>query len=181
MAKLMEKVYAEALLELAVEEDKIEIFSEEVKAVKQALAENIEFGKLMRHPGIVKQEKEKILEQIWGGRISREVTGLMLLLLEKGHYEQVSLVLDYFLKKVRERQRIGIAYIKTAILLSEKQKEKVIERLLETTTYHSLETHFDVDESIIGGMIIRIDNRILDSCIKTRLERLSRQLLKLKV
>lgn len=181
MAKLIEKVYAQALLKLAVEEDKVIIFSEEVKAVKQALAENKELGKLMKHPDIAKQEKEKILENIWDGRISREVIGLMLLLLEKGHYEQVPLVFDYFLKKAREIQRIGIAYIKTAILLSEEQREKVRERLLETTSYHTLEAHFDVDESIIGGMIIRIDNRVLDSSIKTRLKKLSRKLYQLKI
>lgn len=181
MAKLIEKVYGEALFELAVEEGKTEALLEEVQTVKQVLADNPELAKLMQHPGIPENEKEKVLEDIWGGRAGREITGLMLLLLKKEHYRQLPLVLDYFLEKVREKERIGTAYVKTAAPLSESQKEKVEKRLLETTSYKSFQIHFDIDESLIGGMVIRIGDRVLDNSIKTRLENLSRQLYQIKL
>lgn len=181
MAKLIEKVYGESLFELAVEEGKTGTLLEEVQTVKQVLADNPELAKLMQHPGIPENEKEKVLENVWGGRVSREVTGLMLLLLKKEHYRQLPLVLDYFLEKVREKEKIGTAYVKTAAPLTENQKEKVERRLLETTSYKSFRIHFDVDEALIGGMVIRIGDRVLDNSIKTRLENLSRQLYQIKL
>ncbi|MDE6128764.1 MAG: F0F1 ATP synthase subunit delta, partial [Lachnospiraceae bacterium] len=71
MAKLIEKVYGEALFELAVEEKRTDSLMEEVQAVKQVLAENSELAKLMQHPGIPENEKEEVLENVWGGRVSK--------------------------------------------------------------------------------------------------------------
>ncbi|MGN1146955.1 MAG: ATP synthase F1 subunit delta [Lachnospiraceae bacterium] len=181
MAKLTEKVYGEALFELALEEGRTESLLQEVKEVKQVLLANPELAKLMQHPGIPEGEKEKILENIWDKRISREITGLMLLLLKKEHYGELIQVLDYFIAKVQEKEKIGIAYVKTAVPLSEEQKKKVEKRLLETTSYRSFEMHFAVEEALIGGMVIRIGDRVLDSSIRTKLANLSRQLYQIKL
>ena len=89
MAKLIEKVYGEALFELAVEEGKTASLMEEILKVKQVLADNPELAKLMQHPGVPETEKEQVLENIWGQSVSREVTGVMLLLLKKEHYGQL--------------------------------------------------------------------------------------------
>lgn len=181
MAKLIEKVYGEALFELAVEEKRTDSLMAEVQAVKQVLADNPELAKLMQHPGIPENEKEKVLEDVWGGRVSKELTGLMLLLLKKEHYGQFPLVLDYFLEKVREKEHIGTAYVRTAVPLSAALRSRVERRLLETTDYQSFEMHFEVDESLIGGMVIRIGDRVVDSSIRTKLENLSRQLYQIKL
>jgi len=50
---------------------------------------------------------------------------------------------------------------------------------LETTDYQEFEIHYSVDESLIGGMIIRIGDRVVDSSIKHKLLELSRQLQKI--
>lgn len=181
MAKLIEEVYGEALFELALEEGNSESLLKEVCEIKQVLAENTELAKLMQHPGIPENEKEAVLKKIWEGRISREVTGLMLLLLKKEHYKQLPLVLDYFIDKMKARKGIGIAYVKTAVPLSLKQQERVEKRLLETTAYQSFEMHFEVDEALIGGIVIRIGDRVVDNSIKTRLENLGRQLYQIKL
>jgi len=58
-------------------------------------------------------------------------------------------------------------------------KEKILKRLLETTDYQEFEIHYSVDESLIGGMVIRIGDRVVDSSIKHKLLELSRQLQKI--
>ena len=181
MAKLTEKVYGEALFELAVEEGRTDSLLEEVRVVSQVLSANPDLAKLMQHPGIPENEKEKLLKEVWDGKVSKELTGLMLLLLQKEHYSELPLVLDYFTAQVKEKEKIGIAYIKTAVELNAVQKGQVEKRLLETTDYRSFELHFEVDPSLIGGMIIRIGDRVVDSSIKTKLENLSRQLYQIKL
>lgn len=181
MAKQIEKVYGEALLELAVEECRTESLLKEVQSLKQTLTENPDFLKLMLHPGISETEKEEVLKNVFEGQISREITGLMLLLLKKEHFGQLSLVLDYFIDEMKKKEKIGVAFVKTALPLSKEQKEKVVNRLLETTSYLSFEMHYDVDETLIGGMIIRIGDRVMDNSIRTKLDNLSRQLYQIKL
>lgn len=181
MAKLIEKVYGEALFELAVEEGKTDLLLQEVLCVQQLLSDNPDFAKLMQHPGISKEEKEKTLETVWEGRVSKEILGLMLLMLKKEHYAELSKVLEYFIALVKEKERIGIAYVKTALPLSKEQQQKVEKRLLETTSYRSFEMHYEVDNGLIGGIVIRIGDHVLDNSIRTRLDNLSRQLYQIKL
>ena len=69
----------------------------------------------------------------------------------------------------------------TAIELSEEQKEKVEQKLLKTTSYEQFEMNYEVDASLIGGMVIRIGDRIVDSSIRTKLYELSKNLRKIQL
>lgn len=181
MAKLVEKVYGEALFELAVEEGRSKELLKEAVEIKQALSDNPDFEKLMLNPAIPGEEKEKVLAAVWQERISSEIFGTMCLLLQKEHYKQLPLVLDYFIAKVKEAEKIGIAYVTTTVSLSTQQSAKIEKRLLETTSYQSLEMHYEVDPALIGGMVIRIGDRVVDSSIRTKLENISRQLYQIKL
>ena len=181
MAKLIEKVYGDALFDLAVEKNRAEEFLDEIKVIGQVLSDNPDFAELMQHPGISEEEKEKILKNVWEGRISKELLGLMLLLLQKKHYGKLNSVLDYFVMRVKEKDGIGIAYVTTPMPLTEDRKNAVEKRVVETTAYHSFEMHFSEDPSLIGGMVIRIGDHVLDNSVKTKLEHLSRQLYQIKL
>ena len=69
----------------------------------------------------------------------------------------------------------------TAVALTDVQKSAVEKRLLDTTRYESFEMNYSVDESLIGGMVIRIGDRVVDSSIKTKLYELSKNLRSIQV
>lgn len=77
MAKLVSKVYGDALFEAALEDNRLSSLSNEVTAVKEIIAANDDLSKLMDHPQIDKEEKVRIIEEIFGGRVSAELVGLM--------------------------------------------------------------------------------------------------------
>lgn len=181
MAKLVSKTYGDALFALAVEENKMDLFFTEVQDVLEVLRTNEELSRLMNHPKIIKEDKVKIIEETFGGHVSREIIGLMTLLITKGHYPDTVSVFEYFIGLVKEEKKIGIANVTTAFALSDKQKSDIEKRLLETTQYETFEMNYDVDESLIGGMVIRIKDRVVDSSIKTKLYELSKQLRKIQI
>ena len=181
MAKLVSKTYGDALFELALEENKIDSLLDEVKAVLVALSENQDLSKLMNHPKISKDEKVVLIEDIFKGRVSMELTGLMRMLVEKGHYHEIDNVLEYFQGRVKEHKNIGTAYVTSAVELSDVQKDAVVRRLLETTKYVEFEMHYSVDAALIGGMVIRIGDRVVDSSIQTKLLDLARELSKIQL
>lgn len=181
MAKLVENTYGDALFELAIESGQPDVMLEEVRAVSQAIAENGDMARLMNHPKIVKEEKIQIIEDIFAGKISSELVGLMRMLVEKDHYKEMESVFAYFIGKVKEYKNIGTAYVTSAVELSEEQKEATRKRLLETTKYVEFEMHYNVDADLIGGMVIRIGDRVVDSSIKTKLYGLTRELSKIQL
>ncbi len=65
MAKLISKTYGDALFELAVEEDKVDALLEEIGQLQQVLSENEEFGRLMNHPKIIKEEKIQVAKNVF--------------------------------------------------------------------------------------------------------------------
>lgn len=181
MAKLISKTYGEALFELAVEENKTDAFLEEVYAVQKALQDNPELSKLLNHPKISKEEKNEVVENIFKGRISDEVTGFLTLIISKERFKELDAILAYFIQRVKEEKGIGTAYVTTAVLLNEIQKAQVEEKLLATTSYKKMEMIYTVDESLIGGMVIRIKDRVVDSSIQTKLSEIQKQLYRIQL
>lgn len=181
MAKVAAKIYGEALFQLALEENKLDTFMEEVAFVKEAFAENKDLIKLLNHPQISKEEKVKVIESIFKGRICDDVTGVLVLIVEKGRAFEIEGILSDFLTKVREYKKIGVAYVTSAVPLTEEQKQKIEQKLLATTDYVNYEMNFSVDASLIGGMVIRIGDRVVDSSIKTKLYHMAQNLSKVSL
>ena len=90
-------------------------------------------------------------------------------------------VFNYFIDEVKEYKNIGTAYVTSAMELSDAQKAAVEKRLLETTKYVKFEMHYDVDAELIGGMVIRIGDRVVDSSVRTKLYDLTRELSKIQL
>ncbi len=181
MAKLVSKTYGDALFEIAAETGRMEDLCKEAEIVSAVLAENPEISKLMNHPKIVKEEKIEIIENIFKGKISDELVGLIRMIVDKGHFPELDSVLEYFITEVKESKNIGTAYVTTAVQLTDAQKAQVTEKLIQTTKYVEFEMHYDVDAALIGGMVIRIKDRVVDSSIKTKLCDLSRELSKIQL
>ena len=125
MAKLVGATYGEALFELAVEEGREEEFLSEVSALKELLGENPDFGKLMNHPRVLKEEKLAVLDEVFKGRISGELVGFLRLVISKDRYGEIDSILDYFIDEVKRVKGIGVAFVTTAFHLSEAKKSEV--------------------------------------------------------
>jgi F-type H+-transporting ATPase subunit delta len=181
MAKLVAKTYGEALFELAMEKNNPEEFLQEAQGILRVLDENPEFDKLMKHPKISKTEKEEVVETVFAQRVSREMTGFLKLIVNKERYGEVKNIIRYFAERLQEERGIGVAYVTTAVEMSAEQKEAVMNKLLATTSYKVMEMNYTVDPSIIGGMIIRIKDRVVDSSVRTKLEEMKKQLLQIQL
>lgn len=181
MAKLISKTYGDALFELAVEQDKADVLLEEVEQLRKVLSENEEFGKLMNHPKIIKEEKIQIAKNVFEGRISSELLGFLTIIISKDRYRDIDAILAYFTARVKKYKGIGAATVTTAVPLREEQCKKIEQKLLDTTEYKKMEIRYELDESLIGGMVIRIGDRVVDSSIRTKLSKLQKELLKVQL
>ena len=181
MAKLISKTYGEALFELAVEEEKTDVMLEEIDGIKNVFLDNPEYLKFLNHPRIPAEDKVRTTEEIFAGKIDKQLVGFLGIVINKGRTENLMEILDYFLDRVKEFKGIGVAYVTTPFDLKEEKKEAICKKLLTTTSYKEMEMHYAVNPELLGGMQIRIGDRVVDSSIQTKLNRLQRDLLKVQV
>ena len=181
MAKLVSQVYGEALFSLAAELGRIEQFSVELEAVAAIFDENPQYCALLSHPQLDEIEKLDIFDKVFEGKICSELTGFFHILLEKGRICEFKAILGYFTDRRLEHDKIGVAYVTSAVSLSEAQKKKIADKLLETTDFVSMQMHYETAPALIGGLKIQIGDRVVDSSIQNKLNDMKNQLMKIQL
>ena len=181
MAKLIAGTYGDALFELAVEQNLTDSLMQEIDFLQTVLKENSDFEKILMHPEIPKQKKLQLIENVFKGRISDALTGFLRIVVTKGRYENLPDIFAYFIARVKEYKKIVIAQVVSAIPLRDEQKQKIEQKLLETTHYETMEIDYKVEESSIGGLMIRIGDRVVDSTIRSKLSALTGSLMKISL
>ena len=181
MAKLVAGTYGDALFDFAMEENQIDSLMDEILTVQAVLEENKGLEKILVHPEIPKQKKLQVIEDVFKGRISDALTGFLRIVVTKGRYKNLPDIFAYFIARVKEYKKIGVAEVISAIPLSGEQKEKIEKKLLDTTHYETMEIEYQVDEKKIGGLMIRIGDRVVDSTIQSKLNLLTGSLLKISL
>ena len=181
MAKIVAKVYGDALFDLAVENNELDLIAEEIQVLKDTLAENAELLQFLNHPKISNEDKISSIEEIFKGKFSDTTVGFLVIVVTKGRYNELPAIINYFLEAVREYRKIGKASVTSASELTVEQKQKIEKKLLDSTEYVEFIMDYKIDPSIIGGLIIRIGDRVVDSSIKTKIEMMKKDLMKLQL
>lgn len=181
MAKLVSKVYGDALFSLATEDDKLDTIWGEVKVIRHMVSENPDFVAMLCHPEMTQEKRMSVLEDIFKGKVSDDMMGFLHVLVQKRRMGDILSILEYFDEQAKEYKKIGVVSVKTPMPLSDAQKEQIEKKLLEVSDYVDLEMHYEIDEALLGGIVIRIGDRVLDNSIRTKMDLLSRQLYKVKL
>ena len=181
MAKLVGKTYGDALFDTGIERGILDSLTEEVEVVREVVKTDTDFKKFLNHPKIDKDEKIKIIQNVFKNRVSDELLGLLTIIISKDRQNNFDEIFDYFINRVKEYKKIGIVYVTSPLKLTQVQTEQIKSKILSTTKYEELEVHYNIDESLIGGLVIRIGDRIVDSSVKTKIYNLSRDLSKIQL
>jgi F-type H+-transporting ATPase subunit delta len=181
MAKLISKTYGDALLSVAVEEDKIDSFAEEIAALENVLQDNPDFDRLINNPRVAMEDKVKVVENVFKGHLSDEIIGFMTMIVSKGRFTQIHEILQYFTDQVKKLKGIGVAYVTTPKELTESQKKDVVNKLTDTAGFKTMEMHYEVKPELIGGMQIRIGDRVVDSSVSTKITKMQQGLMKIQL
>ena len=180
-AGVVSGTYGHALFELAVEQNSIDSLLDEASAVQAVLTENPEYQKILEHPRIDCEEKITLVESCFRGKVSDDMTGFLCVLVRNGRQKEIISSLTDFADEVREYRRIGVCHVVSAMLLTDDQKDRLVKKLIETTRYTSFEMNYETDPSLIGGMTVRIGDRVIDASIRSKLNDLTKTLRQVSV
>lgn len=170
--------YAEALYNIAVAQKIIDQAEEEIKLVVSTIESVNELRKILEHPLITIEEKKSIVAEIFKNKISAIILNFLYLLID--NYRQFFLkdIFITFGKLVNSARQIIQAEVSSAVELNETEKEK-LSGVIQRFTGKKVEPVFKVDPSIIGGVVLRIGDKVIDGSIRSKLNSLREHLVQI--
>tara|TARA_B100000287_G_C20550446_1_gene748276 strand:- start:232 stop:789 length:558 start_codon:yes stop_codon:yes gene_type:complete len=156
--------YAKSLLQLAVEEKVLEEVYNDMSLIKSICLENKDFTLLLKSPIIKTDQKQKILYQMFNSRLSRFSMLFINIITSKKREAYIQSIINSFIDLYKLHNKIESASITTAVPLSEELKQEII-RLVKNKSGINVELKEVVDREIIGGSIIKIGDKQIDSSV----------------
>jgi F-type H+-transporting ATPase subunit delta len=167
--------FAEAAFELAAASDSHDAWARDLELASRLLGDERVSG-LLDNPSIPLREREELVGRLVDGRVAQPVANLVRLLARRGRTEQLPAINREFHRLLNGERGIVEALVTSAKPLAREDRDAVREKV-EAITGEKVELQDEVDESLIGGLTVRIGDRLLDASIRGRLERLRQQLI----
>lgn len=168
--------YATALLELATERDEVEDILEDIEFIHNTLEGSRELVTFLKSPIIKFDDKTAALETLFFDEIEEPTRLFIKLLSRKDRINLLDQITEAFIEKYKQAAGIITVDVYIAREMSEEQQDALHEKL-EQKTQKKVDLNIILDESLKGGMAIRIDDTVIDGTIKHKLEELEESLL----
>jgi F-type H+-transporting ATPase subunit delta len=165
--------YAEAAFEIGRADGTLDRWEADLASLRDALSQD-DLRALAEHPAVPFADKERVLRRAVGD-VSAEALNLVLLMVRRGRPKAIPRMVERFADLVRRERGVALAEIRTALPLGDEQRADVRDRLTQLTG-ETIEINEVVDESLIGGITVRIGDRLYDASVRSRLERLRARL-----
>ncbi len=165
--------YADAAFEIGRADGTLETWERDLATLQGALGDE-QLRRLVEHPAVAFADKEKVLRHVLRD-VADEPLALALLMVRRGRPGAIDAMVERFGELVRRERGISLAEVRTALPLDAEQREAVVGRLHELTG-DEIQINEVVDEALIGGIAVRIGDRLYDASVRSRLERLRARL-----
>jgi F-type H+-transporting ATPase subunit delta len=165
--------YAEAAFEIGRQDRTLDAWERDLERLRAVLGDE-EMRALAEHPAVPYADKERVVRRVVG-EVSDEALNLVLLMIRRGRPGAIGSMAERFGELVRRERGIALAEVRTALPLDDEQRDDLMQRLHELTE-QKVEINEVVDESLIGGVTVRIGDRLYDASVRNRLERLRARL-----
>jgi len=177
MYEYLDRRYALALYKVAEEKGKVDQFLDELKNIVELIDKDADFQMLIHHPSVSTQNKKKLFENVFEGKVEADVLSFLKLLLEKGRILEIGSMLKQMEIIYLEKHNTAIAEIKTVVPLLENEKTELVSNLQKKFN-KTIILKEELDSSILGGIYVRIDNEVIDGTVKSNIEEMKKIMLK---
>jgi len=164
------KRYAKALMELAVGIDNVNIY-QDLEFILNTVNENIELDAFLNNPVVKKSDKTAVLSEIFSNKIQNCVLNFLSLLVENNRLNILSDVVKCLQDNINESKNAIKADITSVMELDENQKNAILSKLKQKINMEIL-PDFKINKDILGGIIIKINDTVIDLSLKKKIENL---------
>ncbi|MGE5576624.1 MAG: F0F1 ATP synthase subunit delta [Syntrophothermus sp.] len=172
--------YATALTQVAQAHNLLDQIEKELAGLVAKIEADAELQKVLIHPEITPQAKKEILIKLFQKEVSPYVLNLLQLLVDKdrlGHLREINAAYRTLANRIRRKMLVEVT---TAQPLAPEDKAALVEKLSRASGWQ-VELQAQVDPAVLGGVRIRVGDRVIDGTVARQLELLKKQLSQARV
>ncbi|MCH7901005.1 MAG: ATP synthase F1 subunit delta [Acidobacteria bacterium] len=163
--------YANGIFELAKAEGELERVESELFTVAQALDDSPELRSTLTDPQLPLEKKQALIDDLIGGRASSLSVDLVQLIVSQGRASELSDIARAVVEAAAASRNKAVAEVRSAVPLDEETIERLVVALGRATG-KSVEVKVVVDESVIGGIVARVGDIVIDGSLARRVDSL---------
>jgi len=175
--KAIARRYAVALFQVAKDNGQLDQIMSDYQLVLRFLKQDPRLGELLRHQRLSVRRKKEIARELWQDRVSRLFLSYIELLIDKRRERFLEAIYDLFASQVRQVRNIVVVEVRTPFPL-DRQVELHLISALERLTGKQVELETSLRPELIGGLAVKIGDRVIDGSATKRLQLLGRSLVK---
>ncbi|MDQ4095388.1 MAG: ATP synthase F1 subunit delta [Actinomycetota bacterium] len=166
--------YAEALFRIVQAEGELERVEDELYRFGKLLDQHHELKQALSDQSIDRAQRTKVLEDLLADKVSPHTLGLLTFVVEQGRARQLPQILEQLADLAAEARESVVAEVRSAVPLDDNQQRELAGALSKATG-KKVEVKALVDPSIIGGVVAKVGDTVIDGSVRRRLEQLKEQ------
>lgn len=178
--KSVARRYAEAFFSIAQEANKIADYQAELGQIVNVINETEGLGDYFAHPLIPTKEKKNIAQQLFANSVSSLTLNFLMLVLDKKRQTYLELIFHQYEEMADESRNIKKAELITAMPVPEAEVNTLAE-MLSRSTGKTIQLKTTIDPVLLGGIKIRMGDKIIDASVAKKLEMLKKNLKQAKI
>jgi F-type H+-transporting ATPase subunit delta len=169
------EAYATALLEVSRAEGHLGDVQDELFRFARTFEASDELRSALSDPVLPAERRVAVVEDILGGKALQTSAALASFIVAAGRASELPAIIDRFVELAAAEQRRAVAEVRSAIELTPEQTER-LRQSLNRATGKDVEVKVVVDPSVLGGIVARVGDVVIDGTVRHRLEQLREQI-----
>lgn len=169
--------YSQAILDIAIEKDCVELFDEQLSAVCEIFALSDDLCVVMNNTAISQKTKNELLEAVFSEKINTELLNFLKILVNKNRFADLININNSYKDKIKRRNNQKDVEIVSSVEIDEQLKFEIVERLERKLNCKVLPKWL-VNDTIIAGLVFKFDDFLIDTSVKSKLKDLSKNILR---
>ena len=169
--------YAKSLLDLSIEQNKLDETYGDVRLLKSIITANPDFGNILRSPVINSDKKQQIINSIINGRVGQLAELFIQLLVRKNRESNLPEILIAFIEQYNKLKNILHVKLTTAVSISKEAEQILVSKVKQQLKVTEIELETLIDEDILGGFKLEVEGKLVDASIQRDLYDVRKQFL----
>lgn len=167
--------YAKSLLDLASERNQQDDVRNDMELILDTIRESRDLSVLLHSPVVKADKKEKILEALFGQHVSELSIGFLRIMSSKGREALLEEIAKNYIQQIKYRKGIMTAQVTTATNADEATRTQILSQLKKLNPDGEIEITENVDPELIGGFVIKVEDKMIDASVRSQLRKLRRE------
>ena len=164
--------YAEAFLELS-SKGSLDTVINDLNCLSTSLSTSAELKKLLSNPLINSQNKKNIVKSIFGDKVDNKTLKFLLVLCDRGRISYLEPIVEKSIELAYKAASIEIVKVTTSIAFTTSQQDTLINKLKKMTGANQIKLDININTNLIGGFVVQVGSKIIDTSIQGQLRDLS--------